>query len=634
MPAYQENSSEKIWGLFCRSLVFFILFYFYTWLVIEPHLIYHGFGMTTNFPVFSVGWLFFKGFLAYPGGLAQYASALLSQWYYYSWAGALIMTLIAALLYLGMRLVIKITRTVSSMVIYFVPPLLLLIMYHKYSHPLTTSLTLLGGIFCFILYKYVSGRNLTGRIVVFLSLLVILYYIAAGASLLYTVLVAIYEIIAKRRLIFVVPCLLGGLAVPWLIGNCIFFLQAPDTYLSLLPFNPALVMRATSWMKGIYLFVIFAVLTVTVWENFLREKLLASGIKSENTSKSQQPADSLKRFENSRLTWVLRAATPFIVAVLICIFVYDSKAKRFFQMNYLASGKMWPQLLELARTAPQGLYFIYWNHDINRALYYSDRLGDDMFSYSQALPALLLTSKVKKERLGLEHIKISNLLLEFGNVNWAEKHAYEALAKSGNCPFILQHLALINMVKRQTENARVFLNILSKDLIYGKRAKNMLRRLDKDPQLTTDEHVQHIRSIMYDKDNPNFMKLSLDNQLLEFLESKPNNRMVFEYLMAYYLLTRQVDKVAENIERLDDLGYKNIPRHYEEALLLYMTKSGKKVDLQRYKIRQDTLHRHAVFAKTFKRFGNNKRAAWHALVKNFGHSYYFYFVFGVSGVIR
>ncbi|MHC4739419.1 MAG: DUF6057 family protein [Planctomycetota bacterium] len=76
-----------------RSFVFFILFYLYLWLEVDLRLIYHTSGVISNFPAFFRGWVFFRQFMAYPGGPAEYLSAFLSQFFYYSWAGAFVVTL-------------------------------------------------------------------------------------------------------------------------------------------------------------------------------------------------------------------------------------------------------------------------------------------------------------------------------------------------------------------------------------------------------------------------------------------------------------------------------------------------------------------------------------------------------------
>jgi len=35
--------------------------------------------------------------------------------------------------------------------------------------------------------------------------------------------------------------------------------------------------------------------------------------------------------------------------------------------------------------------------------------------------------------------------------------------------------------------------------------------------------------------------------------------MAFEYLMAFYLVSRRTDKLVENLPRLNDFGYREIP---------------------------------------------------------------------------
>ncbi len=88
-----EKLSGQNAGVTVRRLLFFIAFYLYVWLGIEPHLIYHGGGVITNFPFFYLDLAFLQKFLTYPGGAVEYIAAFLSQFLYYSWAGAIVVTL-------------------------------------------------------------------------------------------------------------------------------------------------------------------------------------------------------------------------------------------------------------------------------------------------------------------------------------------------------------------------------------------------------------------------------------------------------------------------------------------------------------------------------------------------------------
>ena len=87
--------------------------------------------------------------------------------------------------------------------------------------------------------------------------------------------------------------------------------------------------------------------------------------------------------------------------------------------------------------------------------------------------------------------------------------------------------------------------------------------------------------------------------LLALLERNPRNRMALEYLMAHYLLNVEVDKLVRNLHRFDDLGYRHLPRHCEEALVFYLATTGKKssefTDLE---VRPETWARFRGFVRT------------------------------------
>src|SRR4030042_794659 len=77
--------------------VFFLLFYLYVWLVIDPRLICHSIGIAIRYYPFSFpsGWPVFREYLARSGGLAEYGTRLLTQFYCFGWGGAFIVSAVA-----------------------------------------------------------------------------------------------------------------------------------------------------------------------------------------------------------------------------------------------------------------------------------------------------------------------------------------------------------------------------------------------------------------------------------------------------------------------------------------------------------------------------------------------------------
>ena len=120
-----------------RSLVFFGLLYLYLWLAVEPCLIYSC-GTVTNFPVFYKGWPFLRECLSYPGGLLRYVCALLPQFFYYSWAGALVITGQAWAISACTGWLLRALGVPGRSVLRFVPALLVLVPYAQYSYHFPT----------------------------------------------------------------------------------------------------------------------------------------------------------------------------------------------------------------------------------------------------------------------------------------------------------------------------------------------------------------------------------------------------------------------------------------------------------------------------------------------------------------
>jgi hypothetical protein len=140
-------------------------------------------------------------------------------------------------------------------------------------------------------------------------------------------------------------------------------------------------------------------------------------------------------------------------------------------------------------------------------------------------------------------------------------------------------LAVVNIVKGEPETARVFLQVLSKDLIYGRWARQTARRLRADPTLAGDPEIDRVRSVMLKEDLCDPRKEITFGKLMETLwRSCPDNRMAAAYQMADYLLTREVGDVVRMVDagRVKEMGHKSMPRHYAEAVLLHEQMTGQR----------------------------------------------------------
>ena len=617
---FGKLSIHKLGGP-AQSFVFFVLFYLYLWLVVDLRLIYHGGGMITNFPVFYRGWTFFRPFLPYPGGPVEYVCAFLSQLLYIGWAGAIVVTAQAWLICLCTGYILKAIGASALHLLRFVPPVLILITYTQYTYHFVTTTALLTSLLFVCLYLKIAPKNKPSCLVIFLVLSVILYYIAGGAYLLFAILCAIFELFFASRWQIALAYLLSAIAIPYIEGTLILGVGHGDAYSELLPYSWTIISyeERGRLIMLVYIMYLLLPLAALLWRLGAVSKCsIFAGKRDGKLFKAGSTIFS--RYAGTpALRWAVESCLLFVLAAAIVLFSQNKKQKTVLEVDYYACHQMWPQLL---LAAPHHANDLFITHAVNRALYHTGRLASEMFSYPQNPNALFLTIKMQP----LVRWRGLDICIEFGFVNKAEGYLAELLEELGQRPIILKRLALINMVKENPGAARIYLNALSKTLFHADWANDYLARLQSDPGLSTDDRIQHLRRVRVKTEDENIVGTLLLNSR--------QDQMAFEYLMAYYLLTRQLDRFVDNLDGLDVFDYSQIPPHYEEAILVYTSLTKRKADLHGRQISRESIHRFKNFFQTYDSFGEDKQAAFDMLAAAYGDSYLLYYIYQRSGTMK
>ena len=610
-----------------RTFIFFIFFYLYLWLEVDLRLIYHSGGVIPNFPAFFRGWEFCRQFMTYPGGPAEYLSALLSQFFYYAWAGAFVVTLQAWLMFISTGYFFKAIDATRMYWVRFVPPMLLLVTYNQYTyHFATTMAWLIAMLFvCLYLSTERSGifdaqKNTTGlfRLAVFLVLSIILYMITGAVQLLFVVLCAIYELVSKRRWQTAILYLLSASGIPYIIGVLVFDVSIIDAFSKLMPYSWQVLFdkgsrRMVTMVYILYLLVPLASLMLVSC------RAIAGSLKFSKSRKKIPP----RFFQNKKLRRIIKSPAPFIIAGAVVIFSHNNNIKTFFEVDYYAFHKMWPETLESAHRHPTNNFYVV--HSANRALYHTGRLGYDMFSYPQYPDTFFLPPKKTTEGYWQKF----DTYIDLGLISRAEHALTISLDEFGERPMILKRLALVNIIKGNLDTAGIYLEALSKTLFDAHWANDYLNRLEQAQSLVINDRIQYLQLSMSKKD---YGSLYFINEELMFhlLKKNRKNKMAFEYLMARYLLDAKLDEFIQNLYRLDDFNYSEIPPLYEEAIL-YMLNGGKAVNLHGRRISADSQQRFTDFINIYSRYKGNKHAAFKELKNKYGDSYLFYSLYGFSG---
>jgi len=626
-----EATRPSTWPFRVETGAFFLLFYLYVWLVIDPRLIHHTIGILTPYYVlsFSTGWQFFWPFLGRPGGLVEYGARFLSLFFCFRWAGALIVTALAWTTCLGIDVLTRLANWPRGVVIRYGPAVLLLVMFGSYGHPLQTVLSLVVALACFVLYLRLVPRDAAKAAAVLLAMCLVAYYIAGAGSLLFSVLVAIDSTLIRRRTLVSLTALLCGLGVPWLMGSMLFHLSLRRAYGDFLISDPEVVLW--NWRHALLLYLCFPAVLVgaALHRAVLARRSPNSHDLEASPGESSWTAKLFWGLGQGKPNWGIKAAAVCLAAGAVARFMLHTDGMVAFQADYYCQHEMWPEVLEAAGKMPTSEYDGRHNQNVMLALYHTGRLGEEMFRYPQT-PGVVQHDMLEGKD-SHTYFQESRFFLELGMVNEAEKCAHEAFALEGDMPTILNHLAVINIVKDQLGTAHVFLNALSRKPLYRQLAENMLRRLSEDPGLEGDPRVQQIRRSMASEDRA-FLVVNHEASLLRLVEKNPDNRMAFEFLMAHYLCVARPDKVVENLPHLHRFRYCRIPRHFQEAIVLHAAKSGGPPPLGEFQLASETLADARTFFDILKSTPNRDRAIQKAVEAGLGGSYYFYYRFGMSGL--
>ena len=628
-----------------RSLMpigFFIFLFLFILLYIDPRVIYscNGFDLdnyvrllhsqaptekehlnpesfTRHFYILELTGTFLKDMLSAPGGLNHVLVTHAIYACHYPIAGATALACFAWLLFFLFRVYVRGNGGIILMAASYLPPLFVLMMCSWYDlNYLAYVLPVLGALLASVIYQRLSFHPAILRLLTFSVLFWLTYYFFQWSCLLFIILAAIHAAFKKPKTLFsLASASILNAGVAYLIEN--FFLS-PEKAFNLNEFFKPLVLPII--IIGFSPFISIAFNPAAIRFLFRRSKILSVSSGGPSAIGSAVQACILVLTVIGITAWAMNDPTTIEIRTM-------SRTLHHIQF------KEWNKVLRdnnpavYTKFALQNRVFMI--HAINRALFNSGQLGSKMYCYPQAFlspePLLLLENTTA---YGYPNwFAALDLLMDLGALNYAEKIAGETMENMGPYPFLIYRRAVIQLAKGNSDAASVYFGKLSRMPFYCKEARMFLAMLHDDAAIASYPLIARLRACMDTTGN----LLYLGNEetiLLDLLKSNPLNKMAYEYLMAYYLQTGNMEKIAEHIYRAADLGYTVLPRHWGEALCFYLVNDSTRTDrLRDLPLRPETFTELNRFLEAYNR-GFNKPARMsetaHLLEKEFGTTYFYY----------
>jgi hypothetical protein len=237
----------------------------------------------------------------------------------------------------------------------------------------------------------------------------------------------------------------------------------------------------------------------------------------------------------------LSSLTPYLsfllVAGIMGTLVWKNanfKAEKVMQYDFMARHQQWNRILQtISAEKPNNQIGVTVQ---NLALAMNGMLLEQMGNFNQNGIAGLLPD-VQED--ATSPLPTAEAFYQLGMINVAQRTVFEAqeaildFQKSGRC---YQRLAQTNLINGQYAVARKYLMALQKTLFYRDWANETLPLLGNEEAI--DKHPEYGRLRQWNYKDDSYFSDHTTPEMLESLYScNPDNRMAYQYLLAYYILT-------------------------------------------------------------------------------------------------
>jgi len=316
-----------------------------------------------------------------------------------------------------------------------------------------------------------------------------------------------------------------------------------------------------------------------------------------------------------------------IVSVLVMLLTgyllytnYNIQTSRVLKTEKYVFEQKWNEAIRFnEKNASENLIGQYF---YNVALSETDQLCDKLFFGRQDFYVGSLILPWGNEHLGIGYY----FYYAIGLVNEAQRWAYEDMVVNGRRPENLKMLVKTNLIDGNYRLAKKYISFLEKTLYYKDWTVKYEKMVEDTTLISNNPELKEKRQNMPKGDF--FIQVnSAQNNIPLLIQSNSNNKRAFEYKIAWLMLSKDVEGVVNQIKTLKTLGYTRIPRHMEEAAMIYYNGKKELPDLGGLIISSETFSRFDQYVAAFKSNRQNMALAKERLRSQFGNTFMFYYHF-------
>ena len=273
----------------------------------------------------------------------------------------------------------------------------------------------------------------------------------------------------------------------------------------------------------------------------------------------------IKKLQKSKVVMVLAYVLVIVASWFGIKASFDEMTYDLIDYDFLVRTEQWDKIIEKAEkkpaTTPLGVSCV------NLALSQKGMLADRLFEFYQNGGEGLFPTFTRDM---ISPVSTAEIFFRLGMVNDAERYMFEAQEAIPNyrkSARLTRRIIECEIINGNYQVAAKLLRRLQKTLFYSNWANQMMALLGNEKAINRHPIYGKLRKYREKKQDFLFSDREMDQMLGLLFLNDNHNRMAYEYLMCYELLQRDLEKFVQYYPLGRFVGYDHIPRSFQEILI-------------------------------------------------------------------
>ena len=274
---------------------------------------------------------------------------------------------------------------------------------------------------------------------------------------------------------------------------------------------------------------------------------------------------TMQKLQQSKVVMVLSYVLVIVASWFGIKASFDEMTYDLIDYDFLVRTEQWDKIIEKAEKKPATTPLSV--SCVNLALSQKGMLADRLFEFYQNGGEGLFPTFTRDM---ISPVSTAEIFFRLGMVNDAERYMFEAQEAIPNyrkSARLTRRIIECEIINGNYKVAAKLLRRLQKTLFYRNWANQMMALLGNEKAINRHPIYGKLRKYREKKQDFLFSDREMDQMLGLLFLNDNHNRMAYEYLMCYELLQRDMEKFVQYYPLGRFVGYDHIPRSFQEILI-------------------------------------------------------------------